>query len=157
MVSQSVSGGTAVNFAYDADNLLIAVGALAIARDAQNGLATGTSLGTVSTSIGYNSFGEATSYSVTAGGSPVFADTFTRDVLGRITAKTETIGGLTDTYTYAYDPEGQLTSVSKNAVVVETYGYDSNGNRTSATVGGQGIAATYDAQDRINQYGATIH
>jgi RHS repeat-associated protein len=157
MVSQSVSGGSAVNFAYDPDNLLIAVGALSIARDAQNGLATGTSLGTVSTSVGYNSFGEATSYSVTAGGSPVFADAFTRDVLGRITAKTETIGGLTDTYTYTYDPEGQLTSVSKNAVVVESYAYDSNGNRTSATLGGAGIIATYDAQDRIDQYGATTH
>jgi RHS repeat-associated protein len=157
MVGQSVSGGTAVNFAYDADDLLIGVGALAIARDPQNGLASGSSLGTVDTSAGYNTFGEATNYTVTAGGSAVFANAFTRDVLGRVTAKTETIGGVTDTYTYAYDPEGQLTSVSKNAVVVESYVYDSNGNRTSATIGGVGIAATYDAQDRVTQYGGATY
>ena len=40
--------------------------------------------------------------------------TFTRDKLGRITTKTETIQGVTDNYAYGYDTAGRLETVTKN-------------------------------------------
>jgi hypothetical protein len=54
------------------------------------------------------------SYTAKVSGSAVFSTTFTRDNLGRITQKVETIGGVTDTYDYTYDPAGQLQQVNKN-------------------------------------------
>lgn len=81
----------------------------------------------------------------------------TRDALGRLTQKTETIGGVTDVYNYAYDTAGQLTDVTKNSNSVESYGYDDNGNRISATVGGGSVTATYDDQDRLTQYGTATY
>src|SRR5690606_18476611 len=70
-----------------------------------------------------------------------------RDALGRITKKTEWIvegdtpdpGGAprplaSRTYDYGYNPEGRpwLESVAVDGTVVSSYGYDDNGNRTSA-------------------------
>jgi RHS repeat-associated protein len=153
IASESVNGANTVNLTYDDDDLLVGSGALTIARNTQNGLPTDTTLGTVTTTMGYNAFGEVTSYAASAGGSTLFSDALTRDLLGRITQKTETIGGATDTYVYAYDEAGELASVTKNGATSESYGYDGNGNRTSATVAGVAVSAAYDDQDRLNQYG----
>lgn len=155
VASESVNGADPIAFSYDADGLLTGAGSLTIARDPQHGLMTGSALGVVSHSIGYNSSGEMTSDVVTASASPRYSGTFTRDALGRIAQKVETIGGATDTYTYTYELPGQLTEVAKNGVTIESYTYDDNGNRTAATVGGVDVGATYDAQDRVTQYGTT--
>ena len=69
--------------------------------------------------------------------------TYTRDVLGRITSKTETSDGETHTYVYRYDLRGRLYEVEKDSVVVESYDYDANGNR---------VGGTYDDQDRLLAY-----
>ena len=114
-------------------------------------------LGNVGTSVAYNGFGEITSLASTANGGGVLSDALSRDALGRLVQKTETIAGSTDTYAYSYDAVGQLTSVSKNGTVVETYGYDGNGDRTSASTGSGNVTATYDDQDRIVQYGTLVH
>ncbi|MBZ0143937.1 MAG: AHH domain-containing protein, partial [Rhodocyclaceae bacterium] len=55
----------------------------------------------------------------------------------------------TAVWEYAYHPQrGWLTEVKKDTVVVASYGYDDNGNRTSwSDFWGSGIA-TYDDQDR---------
>ena len=153
MSSESVNGGSTIAFAYDNDGLLVAAGDLAASRNAQNGLVTGTTLGSVTTSIGYSAFAEVASYAASAGATTIFSENFVRDALGRITQKVESIGGVTDTYIYSYDLAGQLTAVSRNGATVENYSYDTNGNRTGATVSGATIAATYDDQDRLIQYG----
>ncbi|MEO8132496.1 MAG: RHS repeat-associated core domain-containing protein, partial [Betaproteobacteria bacterium] len=155
--TQSVNGANTIGFNYDNDDLLLGVGAMTFTRNAQNGLPTGSSLGVGNTATGYNSFGELASYAVTSNGSPVFDFNITRDGLGRISQRAETLAGLTDNYVYAFDTAGQLTGVSRNGVAVETYGYDSNGNRTSATVQGLTVTGTYDAQDRLTQYGGASY
>jgi YD repeat-containing protein len=96
-------------------------------------------------------------YTASASGSSLYDSSFTRDALGRITQKIETIGGVTDTFTYSYETNGQLTSITKNGTTIETYSYDANGNRTNATVGGVTMNAVYDAQDRLTQYGGTAN
>ena len=69
LASQSVNGANTIAFGYDSDSLLIGAGDLAITRDPQHGLATGSTLGVVGTTTGYNGFGEATSYAASANAS----------------------------------------------------------------------------------------
>jgi RHS repeat-associated protein len=153
LISQSINGDTPVIFQYDLDGLLTNVGAFAIGRDAQNGLITGSILGNISDSRAYNSFGEITSYRGTFNGRDLFAVQFTRDLLGRITQKVETVEGQTNTYSYVYDAAGRLTTVQRNGSPVATYAYDSNGNRLSYTDSNGSLTGTYDVQDRLIHYG----
>src|SRR6266571_3941887 len=78
---------------------------------------------------------------------------YTRDNLGRTTQKVETIGSSTNTFIYTYDTAGRLTDVNLNGATAGHYTYDSNGNRLSATDQTGTVNGTYDAQDRLTQYG----
>ncbi|HEV8713074.1 MAG TPA: Ig-like domain-containing protein, partial [Candidatus Binatia bacterium] len=98
LTSQSVNGGNTVSFIYDQDSLLTGAGALTFSRDTQNGLLRGTTLGSVTDSLSYNTSAEPLTYRATVSGTPIFDVQYTRDDLGRIIQKTETIGGVTDTY-----------------------------------------------------------
>jgi RHS repeat-associated protein len=51
--------------------------------------------------------------------------------------------------------QGRLTDVSRDGAAFEHYGYDLNGNRTTATVDGTTVNPTYDEQDRLLTYGGT--
>ncbi len=155
LTSTSVNGGNTVAFQYADDNLLTQAGALVLSRNGQNGLLTGSTLGGVTDAWGYNGFAETTSYSATHSAAPLFSLQYQRDKLGRITQKSETIGGTTDVYTYTYDLAGRLTGVGKNGLVAESYTYDGNSNRLSVSGPGGVVAGVYDAQDRLTQYGAT--
>jgi RHS repeat-associated protein len=156
VISQSLNG-TALALKRDQDSLLTQAGSLALQRDASTGLVTGTSLGTVGDRVTYDPFGYPTSYSASAGSTPLYSVQFTRDNLGRITEKSETIGGATDTYAYSYDQRGRLVQVQKNGAIITTYTYDANGNRLSAT-GPTGTAdGIYDAQDRLISYGTATY
>ena len=64
-----------MSFGYDNDSLLTSAGALTLTRDPQNGLLAGTTLGVVSDSLTYNSFGEPTDYTTAIGGSPILSVT----------------------------------------------------------------------------------
>jgi RHS repeat-associated protein len=154
IASQSVNGANTINFAYDNDDLLTAAGSLTLTRNAQNGLITGTTLSNVTDSRSYNGFAELSSYSAAHSGTGIYSASFTRDKLGRITQKVETIGGATDTYDYSYDLTGRLTQVKKNSATVAAYTYDSNSNRLSFTGSGGTINGTYDNQDRLTSYGS---
>lgn len=157
ITSQSVNGANTINFGYDNDSLLTSAGSLAISRSTQHGLITGTTLGVVADTRGYSTFGELSSYTANVSGSPVFSTTFTRDKLGRITQKVETISGTTTTYDYTYDPAGRLQEVKTNGAVTATYTYDGNSNRLSLTTPGGTVNGTYDAQDRLTTYGTATY
>jgi len=156
ITGQTINGANSVALTYDADSLLTQAGALTLARNAANGLVTGTTLGTVTDTISYNTHAEPLDHQVSAGASPVYRTQFTRDALGRITSKVETINGAADTYDYTYDLAGRLIGVLKNGVTNSTYTYDTNSNRTSYT-GPLGdvppAQVMVDAQDRMTQYG----
>jgi RHS repeat-associated protein len=154
--SQSVNGANTVNYTYDNDSLLTGAGNLTLTRNAQNGLLTGTTLGNVTDTIGYNGFAEATSYSASFNSTQLLNEQYTRDKLGRIAQQTETIGGVPTVYTYAYDQAGRLTGVTIGGGQI-SYTYDSNSNRLTRNVGGSITNGTYDNQDRLTQYGATSY
>ena len=155
VTSLSVNGTDAITFQYDADTLLIQAGSLTLSRNPQNGLLTGTTLGNATDTWDYNGFGDVTAYSAKYSGSEIFKTLFSYDQLGRITTKTETVEGTTATFEYSYDLAGRLTEVKKDGTVTATYTYDSNGNRLTAP--GLSTAPTYDAQDRLTQYGGTTY
>ena len=158
VATQRVNGGSTVSFGYDADDLLTSAGALTLARDAQTGLLTGTTFGNVNDVYTYNTLGEVTGYQASVGGTPIFTEAYTRDALGRIAAKTETVQGTTETYGYSYDLAGRLTDVTRNGTLIGHYEYDDNGNRIPDANGdstltfnqaGMLFSATYDDQDRL--------
>jgi RHS repeat-associated protein len=153
ITERRVNGAEPVSFTYDNDLLLISAGSLSISRDPLNGLITGTELGSVSTSMIYNSFADPNKVSALFGTNLIFDTGYSYDDLGRIIQKVEFMEGASQTITYSYDAAGRLTEVKTNGVVTEAYGYDANGNRLTATVAGLTVSGGYDAQDRLNQYG----
>ena len=125
--------GAATNYSYDNDGLLIGAGDITLTRDPQTGFLTGTALGAITDAYTYSTFGETSNYNAKIGGADLFNVQYTRDAIGRITTKTETIGGATGAtttvYEYGYDLAGRLVSVKENGVTVSTYDYDANGKR----------------------------
>ena len=148
--------GSAVGYAYDADSQLTQAGAQSLGYD-MNGMLTGTTLGGVTDTLSYNGFAERTAYDAAFNGAALFDQQYARDRLGRITTLTETLGGATSILGYTYDAAGRLSSVTRNGAPEAAYAFDLNGNRT-ATTGTLGtLTASYDAQDRLQQYGTTVY
>ena len=156
-IRDSINGANVVNFTYDADGLLSTAGSLALSHNLQNGLYTGSTLGSVSDSLTYDNMAQLANYSATFRASGIYSAAFVHDAVGRISQKTESIGGATAVYDYSYDLAGRLTSVTKNSVPVGAYAYDSNGNRIAYTGAAGPVVASYDAQDRLISYGATTY
>jgi RHS repeat-associated protein len=157
VTSESVNGGNTVALAYDGDGLLTRSGDLTVARDAQNGRVTGSTLGTITDTVNYDTFGDRSGYRANIGVAVGLEYTFTRDQLGRITRKVETTNGVTTTTDYGYDLKGQLTTVTVNGVLQQTYAYDPNGNRLSLTTPSGTETGVYDAQDRLLSYGTKAY
>ncbi len=147
--------GSAVATQYDADSLPVQVGSLVLTRAAQSGLVTATALGASTDAASYYSFGDSASYTASQAGSAVYFEEYTRDLMGRITTRSETTGGATRVFGYAYDPAGRLIEVRLGGVLTASYSYDANGNRLSRTDPSGTIDAAYDAQDRLIQYGTS--
>jgi RHS repeat-associated protein len=150
-VATETAGGQNVTFQYDNDSLLTVAGALTINRSASpgspnTGFVLGTTLGSVADSWTYNNYGEQQTYSASYGATALYSvDYGTRDNLGRIVTKTETIQGVTSTYSYGYDARNRLMDAG-----TAHYTYDANGNRLTGP--GLTAAPVYDAQDRVTSY-----
>ncbi len=152
-----LNGGYTTNFQYDNDGLLTQAGGLVLSHNTQNGLLLGATLNNVSDNWNYNSFGEVISYSAGYSGALLYTVNYAHDKLGRIITKTETISSATAIYSYDYDLSGRLSVARINGTPVATYTYDSNGNRLSYTNSGGTANGSYDAQDRLLQYGTTTY
>jgi RHS repeat-associated protein len=157
VTTRTINGASAIAYKYDNDGLMTGAGAMTLARGMTDGLLNGTTLGLATDSLTYDTFGDVNAYSATYNGAAVYGAQFTRNALGRITAQSETVGGVTTAYAYTFDTAGRLTTVSKNGTVVSTYVYDGNSNRTSAVTASGTANATFDAQDRQLTNGTTSY
>ena len=140
VIGRSVNG-TSIAYEYDNDQLLTKAGDLNISRETQKaGLINATTLGVINTTRTYNGFGEISAYTAKKDANTLYQTAYTRDKLGRITQKQETLQGTTITNDYAYDVAGRLIEVKTNGTATDTFSYDSNGNRDGGS---------YDEQDRL--------
>jgi RHS repeat-associated protein len=152
LVTSDTVAGSVASYLYDKDNLLTSAGGETLVRDPGNGLLTGTTLGTINDVIHYDEYGAVHDYTATAGSTVLYSVNYgARDPLGRLLTKTETIGGVTTTYGYDYNPTGELWHVTVNGTVTATYLYDANGNRISHD-GTSTNDGAYDAQDRMTSF-----
>lgn len=156
-VTATIVNGTSVSYQYDADSLLTAAGALGIARDGPTGRIAGTSLGSVTTTHGYNEYGELASVAAGANDSSLYRYTLTRDLAGKIAGKTEIVQGVITSYEYEYDDAGRLQTVRRDGQQVAGYLYDDNGNRLTGTTAAGASSGAYDAQDRLLSYGGATY
>jgi RHS repeat-associated protein len=138
-----------VGYDYDKDGLIDQVESEFITRDPTTGLVAKVTLQNSTENLTYNEFGEVISDSTTVSGVNLYSYTVTRDALGRVVTKTESIGGVTSSYAYSYDVVGRLTDVTKNGLALSHYDYDPNGNRVAGTNSGVSYTASYDGQDRL--------
>jgi len=152
--SETVNGGNAVAFGYDADGLLTSAGPLTLSRDPQNGRVTELTVGGVVETLSFDEFGDVQARVVTAGGSTLLAVSYVRDALGRIQEKTETIAGETHTEGYVFDLAGRLSDAYRDGLLAVHYEYDDNGNRMVKETPAQVVIGAVDAQDRLLSYGA---
>jgi RHS repeat-associated protein len=153
VVTERVKAANPLSFGYDNDSLVTQAGSLGLTYEPLTGFLSTTTLGLVHDARTYSTYGEAATYQATVSGSPVYSVSYVRDGLGRISEKTETVDGDTTTYHYTYDLAGRLVEVERDGVLASEYSYDDNGNRVGATIDGASVMGTYDAQDRLVQYG----
>jgi YD repeat-containing protein len=119
VTGQSVNGGSTISFGYDNDDLLTTAGSMSPGRSATTGLLTGTAIANATDAYSYDTvsgpfYGEVTSYTAVVNGSTLYDVDYTRDDLGRIRVKTETVQGTTDTYEYEYNLNGNIKGVRGN-------------------------------------------
>jgi len=154
IATETVNGASAITFGYDLDSLLTSAGPITLTRDPQNGRVTDITSGDVVETMAYSDYGEIESSVAAYSGTPMLSFAYLRDDLGRITQKTETLLGVARVFEYAYDPAGRLIEVKEDGGVIESYGYDANGNRLSSLNASGTFAAAFDDQDRIETYGS---
>ncbi len=133
----------------DDDRLVVEEGPWTISRDADSGETREITDGTSTVSSAHNGFGEFDERTVSSGATEAYRLEIDRDDAGRISERRETVGGTLHTFDYAYDDSGALLTVERDAVVVESWSYDANGNRTTG-------GAAYDSQDRLTSGGRTF-
>ncbi len=155
LISRSINGKHNIAYRYDNDQLLTQAGDLVLGHEAQKGgLLKSTTLGLQTTAQSYTAFAELKNSSASYNGTTQISQNYIYDKLSRIKTKTETLGGISNTHEYSYDLSGRLKSVKKNNTIIETYGYDSNNNRTHKN--GTQIAG-YDDQDRLLTYNSNSY
>jgi RHS repeat-associated protein len=157
VASQSINSGNTIAFTYDNDGLITNAGTLVLRHNAKDGLITGTTLGHATDARTYDSFGEFTGLTAKYKTTTLYSVKFTRDADGRITEKTETIGGQESVFTYTYDAAGRLIGVAENGTSISSYTYDTNSNRSTATTSSGTVNGIYDAQDRLLSYGTASY
>ncbi|EFK06099.1 RHS repeat-associated core domain protein [delta proteobacterium NaphS2] len=123
--------GDTESYGYDDDGSLTESGIFTISRNVGNGLPERVTGGALDLTRTFNGYGEVAQEAYRVGAQAIGSWDLTRDNSGRIVQKSETIQGITSSYSYSYDSMGRLLTVTKDGTVVEEYQYDQNGLRIS--------------------------
>lgn len=152
---QRVNDGHDVSFAYDADGLPAAAGALTVTRTPGSFMVSGTTLGAIATAHSYDGYAGLLRSTATYSGASLYDARYKRDAIGRIVELTETVAGETLISAFAYDSAQRLSSVTRNGVAAESFEYDVNGNRRRHTTAAGVTTGAADARDRLTAYGSS--
>ena len=152
-VSAVSVAGEATAYSYDRDGLVTSAGAETLTRDPDSGVVTATTVGNVHQLYATSRLMELNLHSATWSGGGSFSESIdSRDGVGRILEKTETTGRRG----YRYDADGRVTEERRGGVVIASYVYDPQGNRTALHryAPGTGVEtesriASYDARERL--------
>jgi RHS repeat-associated protein len=66
-----------------------------------------------------------------------------------VVQRSESVLGESHDYVYSYDAHGRLERVQRDGIESESYGYDDNGNRSTASNAGGSRSASHGADDRL--------
>jgi len=89
--SERVNGGAPVVFGYDDDGRMVQAGPLSRFFEPATGFLKTLTVGAVEDTWTHNAFGEVQTYTSKANGAVVYAVTYSRDNLGRLSGKVETL------------------------------------------------------------------
>jgi len=145
------------SYVYNDDGEIVSIGALAnapytITRTKRNKLITLTD-GTYTKTTKINRYGELRKVK-----DNIIKVKLFRNKAGQIKRKVEKLTNQRKkVYHYTYDDRGRLTEVKERRNVVESYTYDANGNRQSATVNGTTVTVSYTLDDNLIVYGQNTY
>jgi RHS repeat-associated protein len=159
MNSFSYAGKTHI-YTYDNDGLLTGAGNFTIFRNAQNGLPEVVTGGALNMTRSFNGYGEVKDQAFSISSTTLITCNLIRDNAGRITARTETVEGVTSDYAYTYDAIGRLLTVTRDGALIEEYAYDPVGTRIYENNVLRGIsqkAFVYSDEDCLLTAGSTSY
>lgn len=143
-ISLTVGGKDEQTYEYDSAGRVTKVGDLHIDYD-EAGRVGQERLGDLTRTFEYNTVGERIETTVHTGSKVVYRLQLTRDRLGRVVRRAETVTGLTRTVSFRYDKAGRLASAGE-----ATYRYDRAGNLVTETrPDGTRITSRYDGRDAL--------
>ncbi len=152
----TVGGNTqTTNVTRDPEGRVTADGPFTVSRNGPGGAISKIAGGALVLTQGWDNQARLSARTDAVGGTTEYSSQLTRDAVGRITKKVESVGGTSHTYDYTYDADDQLTDVSRDNGPFEHYAYDADGNRTSRTVDGVTRAATYSAAGKLTGLGGS--
>lgn len=147
-------------YTYDNDGLLTGAGNFTIFHNAQNGLPEAVTGGSLNLTRSFNGYGEINDQRFSISGTTLTSCNLTRDNAGRITARAETVEGVTSDYAYTYDAMGRLLTVTRDGALIEEYAYDPVGTRIYENNVLRGIsqkAFVYSDEDCLLTAGSTSY
>ncbi len=147
------SGADIVNatITRDNDGLVTGVGPFTFNRSGPGGTVSAVSAANLSSARSHDALGRMNGRTHTVNSSQVYDTDYSYDTAGRLVTRTEAVvGEAARTFDYGYDASGRLLQVRENGTVTESYSYDSNGNRTSAT----GTQASFNEADQLQARGS---
>ncbi|WP_052296594.1 RHS repeat domain-containing protein [Nitratifractor salsuginis] len=140
--------GRSTALEYDPDGALVHSGDFTITRKGKKRLRLKITDGRYTLKKDFNGYGELSS---SRDGTLKLG--LVRNQAGQIIFKFEQLHGRFGFYFYRYDKRGRLTKVRKGLRVVESYTYDANGNRKSATLYGKHYEGSTTLDDALQVYG----
>lgn len=134
---------------YDLSGLKTAHGPFTYERNGPAGNVSRITDGVVAVELTYDTLGRLQSRRHTINDVEVALLSVSYDAADRVSETVLTQTASTRTRRYEYDSDGQLTEVRDEVGIIESYTYDTNGNRTTRDIGASSESATYDSRDRL--------